>query len=192
MRRLPLVLILPCLALPGRGQAQQLDRDGGRLVVRQRGVIVGQEEFTLERVEGGLNMIVAASYPPAVPNRVIASFGPRRITVRQATDGTEVAREYPGGERTIVVADRALSLYAVAGGLAAGSVTVNRLASQSRVSGTLEERGREPVPGRDGPPARHMALQAGDEQVELWYDDAGRLLRIAIAAKDLIAERVTR
>jgi hypothetical protein len=192
MRRLSLVLLLPSLTFPGQGRAQQPDRDGGRLVVRQGGVIIGQEDFTLQRVEGGLNLVVAASYPPAVENRVVASFGPRRITVRQATDGTEVAREYPGGARTIVVTEHALSLYAVAGGLAAGPVTVHGLGGPGRESGTLEDRGRERLPGADSTMARRVALRTGAGQVELWYDDAGRLLRIAVPAKDLTAERAVR
>lgn len=192
MRRLSLALLLPSLALPAQGRAQQPERDGGRLVVRQGGMIIGQEDFTLERVEGGLNLIVTASYPPAVPNRVIASFGARRITVRQASDGTEVAREYPGGARSLVVADRALALYAVAGGMTPGPLTVHGLGIPGRESGTLEDRGREPFPGPDSTMARRMALRTGGGQVELWYDGAGRLLRIAVPAKDLTAEREAR
>lgn len=192
MRRLSLVLLLPSLAVPGQGRAQQPERDSGRFVVLQGGVIVGQEEFSIERVEGGLNVIVTGSYPPAVPNRVIASFGPRRITVRLATDGTEMAREYPGGARSLVVADRALSLYALAGGMTPGPVTVHGLGSRDRESATLEDRGRGPLPGPDSTMARRMTLRTGGGQVELWYDDAGRLLRIAVPAKDLTAERAGR
>lgn len=191
MRRLPLALVLPILALPGPGRAQQPDRDGGKLVVRQGGQVVGQEEFSLERVSAGLNLIVTASYPPADTNRVIASFGARRITVRLASDGTEVAREYPGGARTLVVAEHALSLYVVAGGLEPGPVTV-RGQSGAGTSGTLEGGGREPLPGQVDTQARRMTLHAGSELVELWYDDAGRLLRIAIPGKDLTAERAPR
>jgi hypothetical protein len=192
MRRLPVVLLLPFVTLAGPARAQQPDRDSGTLIVRQSGQIVGQEEFSLERVSGGLNVRVTASYPPAAQNRVIASFGPRRITVRLASDGTEVAREYRGGGRTLVVAEHALSLYAVAGGLEPGPVTLDGPASAGRGSATLEDRGREPVPGRGDTQGRRMALRAGPEQVELWYDDAGRLLRIAIPAKDLTAERAAR
>jgi hypothetical protein len=192
MRHLSLVLLLPSLVLPGQGRAQQPERDAGKLVVRQGGVIVGEEEFSVERVSGGINLIVTASYPPAVPNRLAASFGPRRITVRLASNGTEVAREYPGGAQTIVVAEHALSLYAVAGGLAPGPVTIQGAGSPSRRSGTLEDRGREPLPQLDGSLARRVTLRAGEEVIELWYDSAGRLVRIAIPAKDLTAERAAR
>jgi hypothetical protein len=192
MRHLSLVLLLPSLVLPGQGRAQQPERDAGKLVVRQGGVIVGEEEFSVERVSGGINLIVTASYPPAVPNRLAASFGPRRITVRLASNGTEVAREYPGGAQTIVVAEHALSLYAVAGGLAPGPVTIQGAGSPSRRSGTLEDRGREPLPQLDGSLARRVTLRAGEEVIELWYDSAGRLVRIAIPAKDLTAERAVR
>jgi hypothetical protein len=192
MRHLSLVLLLPSLVLPGQGRAQQPERDAGKLVVRQGGVIVGEEEFSVERVSGGINLIVTASYPPAVPNRLAASFGPRRITVRLASNGTEVAREYPGGAQTIVVAEHALSLYAVAGGLAPGPVTIQGAGSPSRRSGTLEDRGREPLPQLDGSLARRVTLRAGEEVIELWYDAAGRLMRIAIPAKDLTAERAVR
>jgi hypothetical protein len=192
MRHLSLVLLLPSLVLPGQGRAQQPERDAGKLVVRQGGVIVGEEEFSVERVSGGINLIVTASYPPAVPNRLAASFGPRRITVRLASNGTEVAREYPGGAQTIVVAEHALSLYAVAGGLAPGPVTIQGAGSPSRRSGTLEDRGQEPLPQLDGSLARRVTLRAGEEVIELWYDSAGRLVRIAIPAKDLTAERAAR
>jgi hypothetical protein len=188
MRSLHLVLMLSLLGVPAPGQAQRPDRDGGTLVVRQAGVIVGHEEFSVERVAGGLNVIVTGSYPPAVPNRVVASFGARRITIRLASDGTEVAHEYPGGARTIVVADHALALYAVAVGLAPGPVTV-QAASSERTSGTLEDRGREPVPGRNDVQARRVTIQGGGEQVDLWYDDSGRLLRISFPTKELTAER---
>lgn len=191
MPRLPLVLLLPSLALPGLGGAQQLDRDSGRLIVRRGGAVVGQEEFSLERVAGpggGLNLIITASYPPAAPTRMVASFGPRRITVRVASDGTETAREYPGGERTLVVAERALALYAVASGLTPGPVTLYDRDSPGRRSAALEDRG-EPMPRPEGAPAKHVLLRTGDDVVELWYDAAGRLLRIAAPAKDLTAER---
>jgi hypothetical protein len=196
MPRLSPVLLLPLLALSDPAGTGQLTHDSGRLIVRQRDAIIGQEEFSLDRVEGGAgegtNLIVSAHYPPAVPNRVVASFGSRRITVRLASDGTEVAREYPGGSRTIVVADHALSLYCVSGALAAGPVTVVEPGASGRRAGTLEDRGQDHLPGVRGGPVRHMALTSGADVVDLWYDAAGRLLRIAIPGKDLTAERAFR
>lgn len=196
MPRLSPVLLLPLLALSDPAGGGQLTHDNGRLTVRQRDAIIGQEEFSLDRVEGGggeaANVIVSAHYPPAVPNRVVASFGPRRITVRLASDGTEVAREYPGGSRTIVVADHALSLYCMSGALGAGPVTIVEPGTAGRRPATLEDQGRERLPGPGGGSARHMTLRSGDDVVDLWYDAAGRLLRIAIPAKDLTAERALR
>jgi hypothetical protein len=196
MPRLSPVLLLPLLALSDPAGGQQFEHDNGRLIVRQREALIGQEEFSLDRVEGGggkgTNLIVSAHYPPAVPNRVVASFGPRRITVRLASDGTEVAREYPAGGRTIVVADHALSLYSVTGTLSAGPVTIVDPGSARRRAATFEDQGQERLPGPGGGPARHMALRSGNEVVDLWYDAAGRLLRIAIPAKDLTAERAFR
>jgi hypothetical protein len=173
MPRLSPVLLLPLLALSDPAGTGQLTHDSGRLIVRQRDAIIGQEEFSLDRVEGGAgegtNLIVSAHYPPAVPNRVVASFGSRRITVRLASDGTEVAREYPGGSRTIV-----------------------EPGASGRRAGTLEDRGQDHLPGVRGGPVRHMALTSGADVVDLWYDAAGRLLRIAIPGKDLTAERAFR
>lgn len=47
----------------------------------------------------------------------------------------------------------------------------------------IVERGREDVPGPDGPiPATHYEL-TGDLEIDLWYDDAGILVGLAFVAR---------
>ena len=188
LRVLPILFVAAATPL----LAQERARDGGRLVVRIDDVVIGEEEFSLEVVEDGdetsVNVVVAAAYPPDGTRRAAATFSRRRITVRIAAGGTEVAREYPRGDRALIVHDGLLGLLAIAGRLEPGPVTLFAPGGGGRRTGSLHELGAERLsPG--GAVLRRLALRGGDADVELWFDAEGRLMRIAIPSRRLLADR---
>jgi hypothetical protein len=108
--------------------------------------------------------------------------------VRIAAGGTEVAREYPRGDRALIVHDGLLGLLAIAGRLEPGPVTLFAPGGGGRRTGSLHELGAERLsPG--GAVLRRLALRGGDADVELWFDAEGRLMRIAIPSRRLLADR---
>lgn len=194
--RAPALVAALLVATTGLLSAQQGHRDSGRLVVRTAGSVVGEEEFALEIERDGdgageVTLVVTGSYPADGPRRAAATFGPRRITVRIAVGGTEVAREYPRAGRALVVHDGLLGLLAMAGRLDPGPVTLITPPSGSRRDGTLEDLGMERLEA-GGAQLRHLVLRGGDAVVDLWFDPAGRLVRIAVPDRGLVADRVSR
>lgn len=194
--RAPLLLPALLAAASGPLSAQEGGRDAGRLVVRRADTVVGEEEFVLEVVrdaDGGtaVTLVVTASYPPDGNRRAAATFGPRRITVRIAAGGTEVAREYPRGDRALVLHEGLLGLLAMAGRLEPGPVTLISPPAGARREGALEDLGEERLqPG--GPRLRHLVIRDGATAVDAWFDGAGRLVRVAVPERDLVADRLAR
>jgi len=121
--------------------------------------------------------------------RVAVTVGPTRMTIRMATPTGEIAREYPGGGRGLVADERVLSLYALLAGVAPGPVTVFGPPPGGRRSGTLEDGGTAPSQG-GGPPTRRLVLRSGEDVANVWLDDAGRLVRVEVPSRRLVAERV--
>lgn len=169
--------------------------DEGVLIVRSAGRVVGREEFVLRRVgdasgRNGLTLSAVSTYPPADPNRTLVRFAPRRVTVRLATATGEAAREYPTAGRYIIADDSVLALFVLAADGVPGPVLVYLPRSGRRVSGTLKDFGLQPTAlGREIRELRHLVLQIEDSLYHLWYDTAGRLMKVAVPARDMVAER---
>lgn len=182
-------LVLPLLGAPLA--AQLPPADSARLVITQSGQPIGTEDFAL-RIGTGAGGEPAVSFLASTtapePLRIAVTAGQRRMTVRVASRDGEAAREYPGGASALVADERALSLYALAAGVTPGPVTVYGPPPGGRRDGRLEI-GSEPLPGGGGP-ARHLVLRSGEDVVNLWYDPAGRLLRVEIPSRGLAGERV--
>jgi len=171
--------------------AQMPTADSARFVITQRGQPLGTEDFAFRSGQAGSGepavSFVASTTAPE-PLRIAVTEGARRITVRVASSAGEAAREYPGGSTSLVADERVLSLYALAAGIAPGAVTVYGPPPGGRRMGTLEL-GHDPLPGASGP-ARHVILRSGEDVVNLWYDESGRLLRVEIPSRGLAGERV--
>jgi hypothetical protein len=185
--------MLPLLLIPGPLLSQDGNRDSGRLVVRRGNAVIGEEEFSLEVVQDAdgaraINLIVAASYPGDGSRRAAATFGTRRITVRISGGGTEVAREYPRGDRDLVIHEGLLGLLAIAGQLEPGPITVFAPPAPGRRSGSLEHLGTERLDPA-GAPLRHLAVRGSGSTVELWFDERRRLIRVALPDRGIVAQR---
>jgi hypothetical protein len=71
-----------------------------------------------------------------------------------------------------------------------GAITVVVPRRNAQLSGRVEERGRDKVrvDGRDVS-AVHFVVTLPDGARDLWFDDGGRLLKVAVPARGLIALR---
>lgn len=187
---LPFLLLLAARALGAQPPAS----DSARLVVLQDGSPVGTEDFafrTTAGADGPALSFVAATTGGPVPLRMAVTTDPRRITVRVAAGSSEAAREYPGGSRAVVADERVLSLYALLAHVDPGPVTVYGPPPGGRSSGTLQEDGTDPPTG--GPArTRRLTLRSGEDVAHVWLDPDGRLVRVAIPSRSLVAERVIR
>lgn len=202
-----------------RATAQRLDLDRGRFVIRAEGSIVGEETFRIRRLPlpdgAGFSIQTTASYPPDGPasttavvelgpdslpitvqldagpsRRVIARIGERRMTVRTVTTSSETAREYPAPARLIVMDDSLFAPYAVLPGVRPGAVMLFSPRDGTRTSGALTAAGsgETQVAGRTVT-LKHFILRTAGATIDLWFDDDGRLMKVAHVPDGLDAER---
>ena len=132
-----------------------------------------------------------AQFGPITGRDVVtrAQFGPRRLTLRTRRSTGETFREYPGVLRNWVVDDSLLSLYALPPGTAPGTVRLVSPRQGSRVDFVLTDRGlEETAVGTRTRSLRHLVLSAAADVRHLWYD-GGRLMKVEIPARRLVAER---
>jgi hypothetical protein len=110
--------------------------------------------------------------------RVAVGVGPRRVTVRRATATSESAREYPARERPIVVDDSVFAPLAIRppSGRPARSLTMDGTLGESI---EVIDRGMESTTVADRRLALdHVTVRSAGESVEVWYDGAGRLMKV--------------
>lgn len=192
--------------------------DAGTLVISRGGVAVGREEFVVRRGTssgpGGFTITTTTRYsvprtitlspvvelgPDTLPvqvqfdvfgdgqARVYVRFAPRRITVRVVRPSGESARELPLTGRTLVADDSVFALYAIRP--AAGPLQVLTPRNSQRTAAELLSLGTERTTLRGvSHQLEHWVLRGPDER-HLWYDDAGRLMRVELPALSLTAER---
>jgi hypothetical protein len=192
--------------------------DAGTLVISRGGVTVGREEFTVRRgtSSGPDGFTIAATARYSVPHtttlspvvelgadtlpvqvqfdvfgegqaRVYVRFAPRRITVRVVRPSGESAREFPATGRTLVADDSVFALYAIRP--APGTLQVLTPRNGQRTPAELVRLGTERTTLQGvSHQLEHWVLRGEDER-HLWYDDAGRLMRVEIPALSLTAER---
>jgi hypothetical protein len=67
-------------------------------------------------------------------------------------------------------------------------VTVYGPPPGGRRTATLTDAGLATLPGMQNP-LRHMILRSGEDTVEVWFDGAGRLVRVTIPSRGLAADR---
>jgi hypothetical protein len=124
--------------------------------------------------------------------RVSGQVGRGRFSaVRKTADG-ESSKEYALGEGAVILDDEVFSQYYFVGqGGRPGSFSVVCPRCSSQTTGRMEDRGSERLTiGGTAVDARHLVLHdavGGDR--ELWVDARGRVLKVAIPSRDLIAIR---
>lgn len=122
--------------------------------------------------------------------RVLMRFGPRRVTVRTLSSTGESAREYPSNAQAIIVDDSAFAALA----LLPQAVTTARgfpLRGGAGTDVSISDRGAGTVTVHgDRRPAHHITLSVGSQSREIWYGEHGKLLKVEIPDRHLVAERV--
>ncbi len=131
---------------------------------------------------------------PREPSRVLGVLGRNRFSLRILSKDLERSREFQVRPPSAVLDDDIFAFYEVAGWFA-GPSTVQLVAIFARAGRrevlTLVESGTGPVTVKgQSIQARHLTLLGGANQlVHVWLDDTGRLIRVAIPSRKLVAER---
>jgi hypothetical protein len=131
---------------------------------------------------------------PREPQRVLGQLGRNRFTVRTVSKNLERAREFPLRAPAVVLDDDVFALYQVVAWFARPApVTLTAVVARAgrRETLTLADSGAQPVGmSRGTMTLRHLTLTGGTNQlVHLWFDPAGRLVRLTIPTRNLVAER---
>ena len=132
---------------------------------------------------------------PRQPSRVLGQLGRGRFTVRYVTRETERAREFPTGNRALVLDDSVFALYLFAGWLASTEstdLTAIIPRSLKREAIQVQDHGVSPTTlNRDPARLRHVIVtREGGQAVHLWLDTAGRLMKVEIPSTHVTAERL--
>lgn len=131
---------------------------------------------------------------PREPQRVLGQLGRGRFTVRTLARSVERAREYPLRAPALVLDDSVFALYEVAGWFARAepsTITAVVARSERRETLTLFDSGGTAVvvQGRSRTLRQVLVIGGANELVRLWLDERGRLVRLAIPSRKLVAER---
>ena len=132
---------------------------------------------------------------PREPRRVLGQLGRNRFTVRTVSKNYERAREFAIRAPAVVLDDSVFALYQVVGWFARPEpVTLTAVVARAgrRDTLTLVDSGSAPVVVQHRTlTLRHLTLTGGaNGTVHLWLDSAGRLERLTIPSRKLVAERV--
>jgi len=132
---------------------------------------------------------------PRQPSRILGELGRGRFTVRLVARATERAREFPTGERAAVLDDSVFALYVFAAWRATSDpLTLTAIFPRGlrREVVQIKDLGLASTTlNRDPARLRHITLGAeGQETVNFWVDESGRLMKVEIPSRRLIAERL--
>ena len=132
---------------------------------------------------------------PRQPSRILGELGRGRFTVRQVARATERAREFPTGQRAVVLDDSVFAPYVFAAWRAAsGSASVTAIFPRGlrRASAQIEDLGQASTTlNHDPARLRHVQLTIeGQGAVHLWLDGSNRLMKLEIPSRNLTAERL--
>jgi len=132
---------------------------------------------------------------PRQPSRILGELGRGRFTVRLVARATERAREFPTGQRAVVLDDSVFAPYVFAAWRASSDPALltaifprglRRQAVQIRDLGLAST-----TLNRDPARLRHITVGTeGQDAVSLWLDEAGRLMKVEIPSRHLSAERL--
>jgi hypothetical protein len=125
---------------------------------------------------------------PRAPLRILGQLTRGRFTVRLLGRRTERAREFPAPPPTVVLDDSVFALYLPAawqGRSRAPGVTAIFPRGGRRELLMVQEQGSEA-----SPPLRHITITGGENRlVNVWLDPDGRLAKVEIPSRHLVAER---
>ncbi len=132
---------------------------------------------------------------PRQPSRILGELGRGRFTVRQVARATERAREFPTGQRAVVLDDSVFAPYIFAawrGASEPASLTAIFPRGLRRAAVQIQDLGLAATTlNRNPARLRHVTVTGdGQETVHLWLDGSGRLMKLEIPARNLTAERL--
>jgi hypothetical protein len=132
---------------------------------------------------------------PRQPSRILGELGRGRFTVRFVSRATERAREFPTGQRALVLDDSVFALYVFASWLARSepaNLTAIYPRALRRGAIQIQDHGLVATTlNRDSARLRHITIGGeGQDTAHLWLDAAGRLMKVEIPSRRLTAERL--
>jgi hypothetical protein len=131
---------------------------------------------------------------PRQPSRILGELGRGRFTVRLVARATERAREFPTGQRAVVLDDSVFAPYVFAAWRAtSGATALTAIFPRALRRDAVEVRDlghASTTLNRDPVRLRHITVGEGEDTVHVWLDDAGRLMKIEIPSRHLIVERL--
>lgn len=132
---------------------------------------------------------------PRQPVRILGELGRGRFTVRSVARASERAREFPIGGRPVVLDDSVFALYLFAAWRAAAEpAPLTAIFPRGLRRETVQIQDHGPAATTlNGDPAtlRHIGITGGaNGVVHLWFDSAGRLVKVEIPSRRITAERV--
>src|SRR3989441_12804089 len=132
---------------------------------------------------------------PRQPSRIRGELGRGRFTVRLVARATERAREFPTGQRAAILDDSVFALYVFAAWRAASepfTLTAIFPRGLRREVIQIKDLGLASTTlNRDPARLRHITLGIeGQGPVNIWLDERGRLMKVDIHSRHLIAERL--
>jgi hypothetical protein len=132
---------------------------------------------------------------PRQPSRILGELGRGRFTVRLVARATERAREFPTGQRAVVLDDSVFAPYVFAAWRAAAEpagLTAIFPRGLRRAAVQIQDLGLASTTlNHDPARLRHVTLAGeGQETVPLWPDASGRLMKVEIPSRNLTAERL--
>src|SRR5438094_364988 len=183
-------------------QAAGTPLDEGVLVVRADTLEVARESFRLShgrlsRGEDGWTL-ATLQYDvadPRQPARILGELGRGRLTVRLVARATERAREFATGPRAVVLDDSVFAPYVFAAwraASAASELTAIYPRALRRETVQIQDLGVSSTTlNRDPARLRHITV-AGEPSgtVHVWLDDRGRLMKVELPSRPLVAERL--
>ena len=140
----------------------------------------------LERnLDGRLTVFQLEYDAPGVSERYLAGQDRGRITLHRFAEGSQSAREFPGGAGAYVLADSVFSLHYVLADLASpvGANTIAYLARSGRRTLITVTQA-----GSDG--TGQVVTLTGDVAGRLWLDDSGRFNRMEFPDRSLTVVRL--
>jgi hypothetical protein len=126
-----------------------------------------------------------------VEERLQATGRPGRLHAVLLTRTGESAKEYVVASGAVILDDDVIHQhFFVPLARRSGDVTVVVPRRNSQVTGRVEDRGSEKIriDGKEVA-AVHLVITLPDGARDLWFDDGGRLLKVAVPARGLIALR---
>jgi hypothetical protein len=129
------------------------------------------------------------------PVHIVGQAGRGRFTLRYLTRTAERARELPLDATSVVLDDSVLALYQFAAWRArpGSRVTLTAIYPRDarREAITVEDVGLQPTTlNRDPAVLRHVRVTGGAAgEVHLWLDGDGRVMKVQVPARGLVAER---